>query len=100
MDWKSTIEKKVADNKVMIFMRGSKEAPRCGFSARVINVFNQLEVPYETEDMDQDRELWETLSKLNSWPTSPQIYVNGEFIGGADIVMEMYKSGELKEMVN
>lgn len=99
MDWKATIEKQVTENPIMIFMRGTRESPRCGFSARVINVFNQLGVPYQTEDMDQDRALWNTLAEVNNWPTSPQIYIKGEFIGGADIVMEMFRSGELQEMV-
>lgn len=99
MEWKATIEKQVAENPVMIYMRGTRESPRCGFSARVINVFNQLGIPYQTEDMDQDRALWNTLAEINNWPTSPQIYIKGEFIGGADIVMEMFRSGELQEMV-
>jgi monothiol glutaredoxin len=100
MDWKETVAQQVAENPVMIYMRGTRESPRCGFSARVINVFNQLGVPYQTEDMDQDRELWNTLAQLNNWPTSPQIYIKGEFVGGADIVMEMYRSGELIEMIS
>ena len=99
MDWNATIDKQIAENKIMIYLRGTPESPRCGFSARVLNVFKQLGVPFKTEDMDQDRALWDTLAKRNNWPTSPQIFINGEFIGGCDIVVEMFKSGELKEML-
>lgn len=99
MDWNAKIDEQIKSNKIMVFMRGTKEAPRCGFSARVLNVLGQLGVPFETEDMDQDRALWDTLAKRNDWPTSPQIYVNGEFIGGCDILVEMFKSGELKQLL-
>jgi monothiol glutaredoxin len=98
-NWKDTIEKATKENKVMVFMRGSRETPRCGFSARVVKVLNDLGVPYKTEDMDSDPALWQTLTALNNWPTSPQIYINGEFIGGCDILMELNRSGELKQMV-
>lgn len=93
--WKETIERETKENKVVIFMRGNVDAPRCGFSARVIKVFNELKVPFKTEDMDADPELWRTLTEINNWPTSPQIYINGEFVGGCDIVTEMFRSGEL-----
>ncbi len=95
--WKNKIESDIKSNKVVVYMRGDRHAPRCGFSARVINVLNNLNVEYKTEDMDSDRSLWDTLSELNDWPTSPQIYLNGEFIGGCDILMEMNKNGELKK---
>ena len=100
MNWNETIDKQVAEHKIMIYLRGTPEAPKCGFSARVLNVFKQLGAPFQTEDMDQDRALWDTLSKRNNWPTSPQIFINGEFVGGCDIVVEMFKSGELKEMID
>jgi monothiol glutaredoxin len=99
MSWDTKIDEQIAANKVMIYMRGNRESPRCGFSARVINMFNQLEVPFVTEDMDQDRSLWDALAKRNDWPTSPQIFIKGEFVGGCDIVAEMFKSGELKQML-
>jgi monothiol glutaredoxin len=99
MDWNKKIDEQIAANKVMVYMRGSRQAPRCGFSARVMNVLGQLEVPFETEDMDQDRALWNTLAERNDWPTSPQIFIKGQFIGGCDILIEMFKSGELKQML-
>jgi monothiol glutaredoxin len=95
--WKSKIESDVKANKVMIYMRGDRNSPRCGFSARVLNVLNNIGAEFKTEDMDADRALWDTLSELNDWPTSPQIYLNGEFIGGCDILMEMNKNGDLKK---
>lgn len=97
--WKEKIEKSVAENKVMVYMRGTPDAPRCGFSARVVRVLNELSVPWKSDDMDSDPELWKTLSELNNWPTSPQIYINGEFIGGCDILMEMNRSGELADVL-
>lgn len=93
--WKLKIEEDVKVNKVVVYMRGTPNQPRCGFSARVVRVFNELNVPYKTEDMDSDPDLWKTLAAINNWPTSPQIYINGEFVGGCDIVTEMFKSGEL-----
>lgn len=95
--WKQKIETDVKNNKVVVYMRGTPNQPRCGFSARVVRVFNELNVPYKTEDMDSDPELWKTLAAINNWPTSPQIYINGEFVGGCDIVTEMFKNGELQK---
>lgn len=97
--FKKDIEQKVKDNKVMVYMRGTPTSPHCGFSARVVKVFKELNIPFASDDMDRDPELWETLSAMNSWPTSPQIFVNGEFVGGCDIVCEMAKSGELQKML-
>lgn len=98
-NWKEAIEKATKENDIMVYMRGSPDAPRCGFSARVVRVLNDLGVPYNTEDMDGDPALWQTLTQLNNWPTSPQIYIKGEFIGGCDILMEMNRSGDLKQML-
>ena len=95
--WKTEIENAIQSNKIMVYMRGTREAPRCGFSARVVKVLNDTGLPYGTADMDSDPGLWQTLSELNDWPTSPQIFINGEFIGGCDILMEMNRSGELKK---
>lgn len=97
--FKSEIEKAIADNKVMLYMRGTPAAPHCGFSARVVKTFKELGVPFSTDDMDRDPELWATLKEMNNWPTAPQVFVNGEFVGGCDIVLEMAKNGELQEML-
>ena len=96
---KLEIETAVKANKVMVYMRGTPDAPRCGFSARVLKVLGETGIPFKTADMDSDQTLWQTLSEMNNWPTSPQIYVNGEFIGGCDILMEMNRNGELKQML-
>ena len=99
MNWKEIIEKEIKENKLMAYIRGTPEAPRCGFTARTIRVLNELGQPYKTQDMDQDPELWATLKEMNNWPTSPQIFVNGEFIGGCDIFCEMYRQGELHKLL-
>ena len=96
--WKTKIETDINNHDIMVYMRGTPEAPRCGFSARVMNILkNKIDHPYGTEDMDSDPELWQTLKEMNEWPTSPQIFVKGEFIGGCDIFLEMFQSGELQE---
>jgi monothiol glutaredoxin len=97
--WKTAIEEATKNNKIMVYMRGTPEAPRCGFSARVVKVLNDTGIPYATADMDSDPALWQALTALNDWPTSPQIYINGEFVGGCDILMEMNRNGELKQML-
>ena len=98
-DWKAKIEQAVKDNEIMVYMRGTPNNPRCGFSARVVRALETLGHPYSSEDMDSDPVLWSTLKEMNDWPTSPQIYVKGEFIGGCDIFIELYKSGELQKML-
>lgn len=97
--WKSKILEDTKNNEIMAYIRGTPESPRCGFTARVIRVLNELGRPYKTEDMDSDPTLWATLKEMNNWPTSPQIYVKGEFVGGCDIFVEMYKNGELHSML-
>ena len=98
-NWKEAIEKATKENPIMVYMRGTPQTPRCGFSARVVKVLGDLGVPYGTADMDSDPGLWQTLTEINNWPTSPQIYINGEFVGGCDILMEMNRNGDLKQMV-
>lgn len=97
--WKEKIEKATKENEIMVYMRGNPQSPRCGFSARIVKVLNELNRPYGHEDMDSDPELWSTLKEINNWPTSPQIYIKGEFIGGCDIFVEMYRNGELHGML-
>jgi monothiol glutaredoxin len=97
--WKKRIEESTKANQVMVYMRGTPTSPRCGFSARVMKVLQDNNIAFQSDDMDSDPELWRTLSELNDWPTSPQIYVNGEFVGGCDIFMEMNRNGDLKKMI-
>ena len=96
---KERIDKLVKDNKVFVFMKGSKLMPQCGFSNNVVQILNTLGVPYETADVLADPEIRQGIKEYSNWPTIPQIYVNGEFVGGSDIAIEMYQSGELQEMI-
>lgn len=96
---KAKIDRLVNENKVMVFMKGSKLMPQCGFSNNVVQILNTLGVPYETLDILADPEIRQGIKEYSSWPTIPQIYINGEFIGGSDIAIELYQSGELQQMV-
>ena len=96
---KERIEQLVKNNKVFVFMKGSKLMPQCGFSNNVVQILNTLGVPYETTDVLADPEIRQGIKEYSNWPTIPQIYVNGEFVGGSDIAIELYQSGELQEMI-
>jgi monothiol glutaredoxin len=87
----------VASSPIFVFMKGSKLMPQCGFSNNVVQILNALAVPFETFDVLSDMEIRQGIKEFSDWPTIPQVYVNGEFIGGSDILIEMYNSGELKE---
>jgi monothiol glutaredoxin len=90
------IAKTLADNPVVLFMKGVPEQPRCGFSAVVVQVLDHLGVDFVGVDVLQDEELRQGIKSFSDWPTIPQLYVKGEFVGGADIVREMFSNGELK----
>ena len=95
---KSKIEQLIADNPVLLFMKGTPDMPRCGFSMRVVQVLDQLDVAYGAIDvLPALQPLREVTAEISDWQTFPQLYVNGELIGGADIVEEMFESGELAE---
>ncbi len=96
---KSRIETLVASSPVFIFMKGSKLMPQCGFSNNVVQIFHSLGVPFETFDVLSDTEIRQGIKEFSNWPTIPQVYLNGEFLGGSDIMIEMYNSGELRETV-
>lgn len=96
---KARIEQLVKENKIMVFMKGSKLMPQCGFSNNVVQILNTLGVPYETCDILADSEIRQGIKEYSNWPTIPQIYVDGEFVGGSDIAIELYQSGELQQMV-
>jgi monothiol glutaredoxin len=91
------IETLVGSSPIVVFMKGSKLMPQCGFSNNVVQILNALGVPFETFDVLSDPEIRQGIKEFSDWPTIPQIYVNGEFIGGSDILIEMYNSGELRE---
>jgi monothiol glutaredoxin len=89
----------VQQNKIMVFMKGNKLMPQCGFSNNVVQILNLLGVPYATCDVLEDAEIRQGIKEFSSWPTIPQVYINGEFIGGSDIMVELYQKGELQQMV-
>ena len=94
---REAIEQAVASNPVILFMKGTPEAPMCGFSARTAGALQSLGAPFAAVDVLGDPRIRQELSALSEWPTIPQLFVRGEFVGGADIVAEMWESGELAE---
>ncbi|HIK30807.1 MAG TPA: Grx4 family monothiol glutaredoxin [Oscillatoriales cyanobacterium M59_W2019_021] len=96
---KERIDNLVRQNKILVFMKGSKLMPQCGFSNNVVQILNALGVPFETVDVLDDMEIRQGIKEYSNWPTIPQVYVNGEFIGGSDILIDLYQKGELQEMV-
>ena len=93
------IDSEVKSNKIVVYMKGTKDAPQCGFSAAVVDVFNSLGVPFETRDVLASNELREGIKKYSNWPTVPQVFINGKFVGGCDITRELYQTGELQKLV-
>ncbi|HUI24714.1 MAG TPA: Grx4 family monothiol glutaredoxin [Candidatus Kryptonia bacterium] len=98
-DVMNRIKSLIDQNKILIFMKGTPSLPMCGFSAATIEVFNELGVKYSTVNVLEDPAIREGIKAFSKWPTIPQVYVNGEFIGGCDIVQEMHARGELKPLV-
>jgi monothiol glutaredoxin len=96
---KAKIDKLLKDNKVLVFMKGSKLMPQCGFSNNVVQILNTLGVSYETIDVLADSDIRQGIKEYSNWPTIPQVYINGEFVGGSDILIELYQNGELEQMV-
>lgn len=94
------IKQAIASHPIVLFTKGTKEEPRCGFSARTIGVFKELGKPFEVIDVLPDPRIRETLSAYSNWPTIPQVFIKGKFIGGCDIVTEMHQDGELKTLVD
>jgi monothiol glutaredoxin len=93
------IDTLVKQNKIMLFMKGSKLMPQCGFSNNAVQIFNSLGVPFETFDVLSDPEIRQGIKDYSNWPTIPQVFINGEFVGGSDILIELYQKGELQEML-
>ena len=96
---KHRIEELLASSPIFVFMKGNKLMPQCGFSNNVVQILHSLGVPFETFDVLSDMEIRQGIKEYSSWPTIPQVYVKGEFIGGSDILIEMYNSGELREQL-
>jgi monothiol glutaredoxin len=94
---REAIAEAIGEHRVILFMKGTPEAPACGFSARTVAALQALDVPFAAVDILPDPRIRQELSAISNWPTIPQLFVNGELIGGCDIVIEMYESGELEE---
>jgi monothiol glutaredoxin len=93
------IKNAITEERVMLFMKGSPEAPRCGFSARVVSILDALGTDYAALDILPDPRIRQELSAISNWPTIPQLFVGGELVGGADIAIEMFESGELAQLL-
>ena len=96
---KQRIDALVQSNDILLFMKGTPLFPQCGFSSRAIAILEHLGQPFETVDVLQDQDIRQGIKHYSDWPTIPQLYVKGEFVGGSDIMMEMFESGELKALV-
>ena len=92
------IKTEISTNPVVLYMKGTKDTPMCGFSAAVVQILNNLNVDFVDRNVLEDAELRQGIKDFTNWPTIPQLYVNGEFIGGCDIVREMFEAGELQEL--
>lgn len=93
------IENEIENNQIVLFMKGTKEMPRCGFSGRVVEILKSHGVDFVTHDVLASEALRQGIKEFSDWPTIPQLYINGEFIGGCDIVTEMNESGELADIL-
>ena len=99
-DAQARIQELVSANDVLLFMKGTPLFPQCGFSSRAIAILDHLGVDYESVDVLQDQGVRQGIKTFSDWPTIPQLYVKGEFVGGSDIMMEMFESGELQQLVS
>ena len=99
MDLANKIKKEISENKIMLYMKGTKEMPMCGFSSTVVNILNTHQVDYKVINVLEDNNIRAELSKLSNWPTIPQLFCNGELVGGCDIAVELHTSGKLKELL-
>jgi len=94
---KERIDHLVQENKILVFMKGNRLMPQCGFSNNVVQILNTLGVPYETVDVLTDEDIRQGIKEYSSWPTIPQVYIKGKFVGGSDILIELYQKGELQQ---
>ena len=97
---KEDIEKTVTSNKIVVFGKGTKEQPMCGFTHRAVEIMGQIGKPFEVINIFDDESIRPALIEFSEWPTTPQVFVGGEFIGGSDTAMEMYESGELQKKID
>lgn len=99
MSIQETIQQQISDNTVILYMKGNAEMPLCGFSARAVQILKTCGVPFATIDVLQNEEIRQGIKSFSNWPTIPQLYVKGEFIGGSDIMNEMFEAGELQAII-
>ena len=99
-DTRTRIDELVRSNDVVLFMKGTALFPQCGFSSRAVSILDHLGVAFETVDVLQDPEIRQGIKEYSDWPTVPQLYVKGEFLGGSDIMMEMFEAGELQQLLD
>ncbi len=100
MDVKSRIEEQLKSHDILLYMKGTPDFPQCGFSGQTVAALNAIGKPFSYVNIFEDQEVREGLKAYSNWPTFPQLYVKGELVGGCDIVMEMYHSGELKDLLD
>ncbi|MEH2070624.1 MAG: Grx4 family monothiol glutaredoxin [Nostoc sp.] len=96
---KEKIDNLVQENKILVFIKGTKLMPQCGFSNNVVQILNSLGVPFETVNILADDEIRQGVKEYSNWQTFPQVYIDGEFVGGSDIMIELYQQGELQQKV-
>ena len=98
-DVATRIQQDITASPVMLYMKGTPQFPQCGFSSRVVQILNHMGVKFSSANVLEDPELRDGIKQFSNWPTVPQLYVGGEFVGGCDIVTEMFQSGELQELI-
>lgn len=99
MSTQDKIKQQIDENTIILYMKGNAELPMCGFSARAVHILKSCGAPFATIDVLQDEDIRQGIKVYSNWPTIPQLYVKGEFVGGSDIMTEMYESGELQELI-
>lgn len=99
MNIQDKIKQQINENNILLFMKGNAELPMCGFSARAVNILKSCQAKFATVDVLQDEEIRSGIKVYSNWPTIPQLYIKGEFVGGSDIMAEMFESGELQEII-
>lgn len=100
MNAEERIKNAVENNRVVLFMKGTPQFPQCGFSSRVVEILQVCEAEFEAVNVLSDSEVRESIKSYSNWPTIPQVYIDGQFVGGCDILMSMFKSGDLQNLLN
>lgn len=95
----ATIKQDITDNEIFLYMKGTPEDPQCGFSAQVVHVLNSYDRPYGSRNVLEDWDIREGIKKYTNWPTIPQLYIKGKFVGGCDIIMEMHRKNQLEDVL-